>query len=193
MSGPFVEFDYQEEDVDALRRYLVETLPYMQSRLRFWRRVGVLIGIGFVLLAVSLLTEGFDKHEPILILTGSVVAAAGVGYIVERQAFQNRTRKRIVARMRKYSESGGRNPALGHCRVWVDGDKLGSSSPVGSGEMFIAQMRDLVQTDSHWFLFLTQDTAFPIPRHRILSGEPNAFIDAYKAQRARDVSNVTKE
>lgn len=168
-----LRFDLTLEDALAFNRY--------HFRLPARRRATLVIEVAlFFMLAVAALSflvriappDGSEREIPRPILLACSVAIAGLltGLFHYRLGV---ARNRAVERQ---YQQGANRAVFGPQEVAIDADSVTFRTELCESRLLWRGVREIVETESHAFLFTSPAQAHIIPKHSVIAGDPEPFI-----------------
>ena len=167
-----IAFLIEKDDLGALSDYWTaasETARHVQGMLRYG------LGGAFVLMGVPFLCLGVGNHSTSTLIGGVIFLTAAVVWLLFGPLLWRLQLR--SANYRAYSE--GENPTVfGRQRLRILDDMLVVTFEYGENRLKWPAVQKIATTDSHTFIFVSAVAAYVIPKHKIISGDYDAFVAA---------------
>lgn len=159
-----IEYTVTLDDMVALYRQAAKDSPAIQRnrRINLWSGVVILLGLS--------LFEEYRHHRPYYWVVGALVAGA---YYFFMKRFADSVGERNLRGI--YAE-GTHQGVIGKHALEISGDMLNDTTIVGCQSVQISSIDRVVETPSHYFIFLSAINAHAVPKAGVL-GDAAGFME----------------
>ena len=165
-----IEFLIEKDDLAALYDYGVASTRAKKRPMILLRYI-----VGFLLIVVGIWILSYRVGLTMTPLSAIVILVSVLLImILLRYWLQRQTRK---AFLRAYDE-GENRAIIGERRLRILDEAMEATSRFSSGTIRWEAIERIESTDSHTFIFISTVSAHAIPKHKIISGDYDAFVAA---------------